>query len=161
MFLRNDDDVRFPERSRVIKGKNIFSFEKFFNFGFAAQNFFAIKIFHLLERRQLAGNERAAFKYFTFLRRHATFAGKLPAFRLRFSRNDHDRNTEREIEVFQPESFRAEKLSKDAVERGDVDVVFRFGFYSGQFHQSSSREDRREKRPVRVSRALDLKTGEL
>ncbi len=43
---------------------------------------------------------------------------------LLFPGDDDNRNAEREIEIFEPESFRAEEFSEHAVERGDVDVVF-------------------------------------
>ena len=61
-----------------------------------------------------------------------------------FRRGNDDRDAERKVEVFEPELFGAEDFAENSVERRDVDVVFRFGFDSGNFHQRSAGEDRRD-----------------
>ena len=45
VLFRNDDDVRFPERTCVVIGEDAISFVNFFDGGVSAENFVAVKIF--------------------------------------------------------------------------------------------------------------------
>lgn len=54
--------------------------------------------------------------------------------RLFLSRGDNDRDAERKVEISEQQSFGTEYFAENSVKRGDIDVIFRFGFDASDFH---------------------------